>query len=112
MLDYNQYETQFLSVLFFVQERPGAYIGSPSIEKLLNFIVGYEVAVYQLTGYRIVMEQEFRRFLSQKYNKEDWECSFVQFFQDGKTDEEGFDAFFEELKHFCQEKNIHTEKNV
>ena len=98
----NQYETQFISFLFSLHERPGCYIAYPSLEKLLNFMVGYEVAVYNLTGYQIVLEQEFRRYLCKKYKKDELNCSLFQLFRQDVTDEEAFENFFVELRNFCE----------
>lgn len=111
MAIYSKYDKQFIIFLFSLHKRPGCFIGSPSIEKLANFMVGYEVAVHELTGYQIVVEREFRRFLCKKHYKEEWECSLIQLIRQGKTDEKGFDSFFEELSLFCEHEHINLETN-
>lgn len=108
---FSQYDKQFILFLFSLHKRPGCFIGSPSIENLVNFMVGYEVAVYELTGYQIVLEREFRQFLCKKHNKDEWECSLIQLIRQGKTDEEGFESFFEELRLFCEYEHINVKED-
>ena len=96
------YEKKLISSLFCVHNRPGLYIGKPSLEKLLDYMIGYVVAVYDLTGYRIVFEQQFRQYLCQKYQKKEYEYSLRQLVGSENNDEEAFEAFFRELSFFCQ----------
>ena len=78
MENFNKhYEELLISSLFRIQERPGVYIGSPSFEKLLDVMTGYFIAVYDLTGYRIVFEQQFRQYLCQKYQKKSMNILYV-----------------------------------
>lgn len=102
MNSYNKrYEEQLISSLFCIHEKPGAYLGTPSLTKLLDFMAGYIVAVYKLAGYHIVFERHFWQFLCQKYNIKEDECSLSQFFQDGNDEIGGFESFFRELNLFC-----------
>lgn len=103
---YNQlYEEQFISSLFCIHERPGAFLGTPSLIKLLDFTAGYAFAVYKLTGYHLTFERRFRQYLLEKYHISEFPCSLSEFFTQGKSDKEGFEAFFHELKLFCQANN-------
>ena len=100
--EYNEhYEAQFLSTFASVRERSGAYLGKPSVENLSDFMFGYAVAMYQLTGYRITFEQKFKRFLFDKYHINTFPQSMCAFLMQGKSEEEGFVAFYRELDHFC-----------
>ena len=62
------YEAKFLSTLSVILERPGGYLGQPSLDRLLDLMTGYIVAVFDLAGYRITFEQRFRQYLCQKYH--------------------------------------------
>lgn len=107
MNSYNKdYEEQLISLLICIHEKPGAYLGTPSLAKLLDFMAGYIVAVYNLTGYHIIFERRFLQFLCQKYHIKENECSLSQFFQNGKDDAEGFEAFFRELNLFCKSNEV------
>lgn len=100
--EYNEhYESQFFSAFASVRERPGIYLGKPSLEKLSDFMFGYAVAMYQLTGYYITFEQKFKRFLFEKYHINAFPRAMCAFLTQGKSEEDGFAAFYRELDHFC-----------
>ena len=95
-------EAKFLSTLSLILERPGGYIGRPSLDRLLDLMTGYIVAVHDLTGYRITFEQQFRQYLCQKYHLDTSGFSLYLYFSDGRDDESGFVAFSQEFRLFCQ----------
>ena len=106
MTTYNElYEEQFVSSLFCLYERPGAFLGTPSLIKLLDFISGYTFAVYKLTGYHLTFERRFRQYLHEKNHISELTCSLGEFITQGKSDKEGFETFFHELRLFCQANN-------
>ena len=99
LTEFNRmYENQFMASLLRILERPGAYIECPSLDRLLDIITGYTVAVYDMTGYHISFERKFRQYLCFKYNKDENECSLQQLLLDGKDDRSGFESFAREFK--------------
>ena len=96
------YEAKFLSTLSVILERPGGYLGQPSLDRLLDLMTGYIVAVFDLAGYRITFEQRFRQYLCQKYHLDTSGFSLDLYFSDGRDNESGFVAFSQEFRLFCQ----------
>ena len=107
MDSYNElYEEQLISSLFCINERPGAFLGTASLIKLLDFMAGYAFAVCQLTGYHLTFEQRFRQHLLEKHHISEFPCSLGEFIAQGKSDREGFEAFFQELRGFCAANSL------
>ena len=101
LTEFNRmYENQFMASLLRILERPGAYIGCPSLDRLLDIITGYTVAVYDMTGYHISFERKFRQYLCFKYNKDETEHSLQELLLDGKDDRSGFESFAQEFKAY------------
>ena len=101
LADINKIEKHYISFLFSLHERPGCYIGHPSFEKLLDFMAGYEVAVFNLTGYRIMLQHNLRDILCEHLNRER-NCSLSQLIRDETTDADRFDYFFHALSLYCE----------
>lgn len=99
----NKYEMQYISILSDLHMRPGLYIGCPSLEKLFGFMAGYEVAVYQLSGYRITINNRLYSYICKKLMKCEQESSLYQLIRDGRSDEEGFDYYFHEFNLYREE---------
>ena len=106
-----EYEAQFLSAFASVRERSGVYLERPSLEKLSDFMFGYAVAMYRLTGYRVTFEQKFKRFLFEKYHISAVPRSMCAFLTQGKSEEEGFAAFYQELDDFCGTTGYPKDRN-
>lgn len=101
LTEFNRmYENQFMASLLRILERPGAYIGCPSLDRLLDIITGYTVAVYDMTGYHISFERKFRQYLCFKYNKDETEHSLQELLLDGKDDRSSFESFAQEFKAY------------
>ena len=101
LTEFNRmYENQFMASLLRILERPGAYIECPSLDRLLDIITGYTVAVYDMTGYHISFERKFRQYLCFKYNKDETEHSLQELLLDGKDDRSGFESFAQEFKAY------------
>lgn len=95
------YETKFLSMLSSLNERPGVFLGKPSLEKLLDFMFGYTFAMQRLVDYQPIFWENFNQFLFEKYHISEFPLSLCAFLMQGKSEEEGFATFFQELDQFC-----------
>ena len=100
-----QYEAEYLSFLVSLHDRPGFYIGIPSLEKLFIFMAGYEVAIYKLTGYRVRLQHNLYDFLCKKILKYEPNSSLFQIIQGKKSDKESFDYFFHVLNLYKEQIN-------
>lgn len=106
MTDYNEeFESQCIRSLFYLYERPGTFLGKASLRKLLDFLAGYVFAVYEFTGYHLTFERRFRQYLLEKEHLGEVSCALEELVAKGKSDEEGFEAFFHELRLFCAANN-------
>ncbi len=91
-------------VLQKIKEKPGMYIGRPSISDLFMFIVGYEFARGELdidlNEWEEDFHENFHDFVEKKYNlhtSNSWAKIIMLYCHDEKT---GFERFFKVLEEF------------
>lgn len=54
-----EYERSIYEALTEIRRVPGAILGRPSLERLTQFLSGYEFAIMNLLGYRPYFDKEF-----------------------------------------------------
>ncbi len=103
MINYTQrirkYEEKLYEVLMIIKDRPATLIGKKSLTLLFQFINGYEYAFIDLLEYRLHFEKEFQSYISNRYmitRTLNW-CTFLL---EQRTEEEAYDAFYDELVTF------------
>ncbi|MEG3439243.1 hypothetical protein V0288_19110 [Pannus brasiliensis CCIBt3594] len=101
-------KASLLEILAKIKQRPGLYIGRPSVSDLFMFLVGYKTARRELgiepTAEEIQFHQEFHPFVENKYNvktSNSWAKIIMLYCSDEKH---GFDQFFQLLEEFQQKK--------
>lgn len=97
-----------LEILAKIKQRPGLYIGRPSVSDLFMFLVGYKTARRELgiepTAEEIQFHQKFHPFVEKKYNlktSNSWAKIIMLYCPDEKR---GFERFFQLLEEFQQEQ--------
>ncbi len=92
-----------------VKEKPGMYIGHPSVSNLFMFLCGYQHCLHELSIPESEQELEFREFqpwLQEKLKlstSASWAKIILLYSSD---DRDGFNKFFELLTEF-----LHRQKN-
>jgi hypothetical protein len=93
-------------ILGKIKERPGMYLGKPSVENLFLFLVGYKTARRELsiapTEEELKFYGEFQPWLQERLQirtNNSW-ATLIQFCS--VNDQEAFDRFFELLTEFRQ----------
>lgn len=88
-------------LLFNIKERPIAFLGKKSLERLEFSLAGYIYGVYECEGTSLnVFQNRFNDFVAKKYqitSSHNW-GSIIRFYHCGE--EEAFDMFYELLDEF------------
>lgn len=92
-------EKMFIDMLFEVEKCPGAYLGEPSLQRLFDFIGGYELAFSELKGYRLHFDNEFQRFIEKKYSS-DGTHHWNSLISSGISDAVALERFYALLREF------------
>ncbi|PSB05264.1 hypothetical protein [Merismopedia glauca] len=96
-----------------IQEKPGLYIGYPSISNLFMFLCGYQYSLQELQLPISEQEQEFQKFqpwLQEKFQVKT-SASWAKIILLFSTDEDrAFTSFFDLLEEFWQQQKPATEK--
>ena len=95
-----------------IKEKPGMYLGYPSVQSLFMFLNGYDLAREEL-GIELTPEEEnfyakFQPWLQKKLGVRSvtsWAKLIMLSCHDEKT---GFERFFELLSEFRQKKDLST----
>ena len=104
-------------VLQKIQDKPGMYIGKPSVSDLFMFVVGYEFARGELgiesTGWEDDFHENFQTWLQIRYQvrtSNSWAKIIMLYCHDEKA---GFEKFFKLLDEFKQrDKSLDTQDKV
>ena len=94
-------EKMFTDMLFEVEKCPGAYIGEPSLQRLFDFMGGYELAFSELKGYRLHFDKDFQRFIEKRYNS-DGTRHWNSLISSGASDAEALGRFYPLLRDFTE----------
>ncbi|GAP99418.1 hypothetical protein [Leptolyngbya sp. NIES-2104] len=93
-------------ILGKIKAQPGMYLGSPSVENLFMFLVGYKTARRELgiepTEEELKFYGAFQPWLQEKFKirtNNSW-AALIQFHS--VNQKEAFDHFFSLLEEFCQ----------
>ncbi len=93
----------FYQLLWQIQQKPGLYIGEPSINELYMFLQGYNFARRELKIVPSGEESEFREFqfwLQKKFNLQTSQSWSQLILLTSLNEQEGFYRFFELLEEF------------
>lgn len=100
--------TQLYDLLNKIREKPGMYLGYPSVSNLFMFLCGYNQSHADLDIPLTEQEEEFQEFqpwLQKRFNLST-SASWARIIMLYTTNEEtGFSMFFELLEEFRQEQN-------
>ncbi len=100
--------TQLYDLLDKIREKPGMYLGYPSVSNLFMFLCGYNQSHEDLEIPLTKQEEEFQEFqpwLQKRFNLST-SASWARIILLYTTNEEtGFSMFFELLEEFRQEQN-------
>ena len=86
-----------------VKNNPALYLGEKNLQSLSFAISGYEEAIFDLTGKRVLFNTKFQRFVEHKYRGEYLlSIHWSKFLSNGRSAEEAFDLFFDIWNEFQQ----------
>lgn len=99
-----------------IKQRPGMYLGQPSITALFTFISGYEFAREEL-GIPLTQSEEnfhrnFQLWLQKRFEIQtvnSW-AKIILFYS--RSEQEAFDYFFELLTEFSQQHQTSTPEKI
>jgi hypothetical protein len=95
----------FYELLLMIKQRPGAFLGEKSAQKLKIFLDGFEYAmIISQKDYYIKSYTEFKEWFEKKYNIQSVE-SWYDYLSHDYDDIKSFDVFFIEIEEFYK-KNI------
>lgn len=87
-----------------IKEKPGVYIGKPSLERLKAFLDGYLICLWERgevdTKYPHPLDGLFDEYIHQRYKlntDHNW-ADIIQFYS--ITEKQGFELFYEHLDEF------------
>lgn len=96
-----------IEILEKIRQRPGMYLGQPSVSNLFMFLVGYEIARselgIELTEAELAFHDEFQSWLQKRLQASSvasWAKIIMLYCPD---EEAGFKYFFELLDEFQQQ---------
>ena len=89
-------------ILEKIKNHYGVYIGYKSIEKLADFISGFECAVYELTGTHEEFSSKFQIFIENKTKEISVGKHWSDIIAESESQESAFDLFFVYLDKFKQ----------
>jgi len=96
---------RFDSILLRIKERPGVYLGKPSLKRLSAFLGGYLICMHDITKDRTIdFYPGFQDYIQQRYritSTQGWD-KIIDFFC--IKDEEAFYRFFEHLDEFLEQQ--------
>lgn len=105
--------TNFYDLLEKIREKPGMYLGSPSVSALFHFLQGYKVALMEAGISPNKELQEFGEFQSWLAKREsiNISASWAKIIIFQSIDErDGFDNFFKFFDEFLE--YMHSERNI
>ncbi|MBQ8216166.1 MAG: hypothetical protein IJZ33_07890 [Clostridia bacterium] len=86
-----------------VQAHPAVYLGKKDLRALSFSLAGYEEALLDLTGRRVLFNTKFQRFVEQKYEEEYRNTShWSAFLLKNRSEEDAFDLFFDLWAEFLR----------
>lgn len=99
--DYREveYEAALYRMLDRIKMEGGMWIGTPSLNRLFQFINGYQAAIQDITGYKPHFDKEFQLYLQAK-NEDAKRIRWNILLSKQRTDEEAFYAFYEEFEDY------------
>ena len=90
----------FYELLLMIKQRPGAFLGEKSAQKLKIFLDGFEYAmIISQKDYYIKSYTEFKEWFEKKYNIRSVE-SWYDYLSHDYDDIKLFDVFFIEIEEF------------
>lgn len=106
---------EFYSLLQSIRQRPGLYIGYPSITNLFMFLSGYKFS-RQAQGLTLTLEetefQEFQPWLQKRFNV-NTSASWARIILLYTIDEvHGFTVFFELLDEFIIQQKMQRDQQI
>jgi hypothetical protein len=100
----------FYSLLLKIKEKPGMYIGYPSVSNLFLFLCGYQHSRHEQQITPTPGEQafyEFQNWLQERYkisSSASWAKIIMLY---STTEAQGFDLFYQLLNEFLTSKEHH-----
>ena len=94
-------EARLYRLLFQIRERPGMWLGTPSITRLYLFLLGYTYAVLEYEGYRLHFMADFLDYIIRVYPSDlalNWDGLILI----GRSEEEALWEFFRQLDLFLE----------
>ena len=86
-----------------VGEKPALFLGKKDLRALSYSLAGYESAIYDLTGKRVLFNTKFQRFVEQKYEEEYRNTShWSAFLLKNRSEEDALDLFFDLWAEFLR----------
>lgn len=86
-----------------VKAQPALFLGKKDLKALSYSLCGYESAIFDLTGRRVLWNTKFQRFVEGKYGDEYiGTIHWSNFLLKRQTEEEAFDLFFDLWTEFSQ----------
>lgn len=87
-----------------VGEKPALFLGKKDLRALSYSLAGYESAIYDLTGKRVLFHTKFQRFTEKKLPQDSgrtvhWSAMLLN----GRSEEAAFDLFFELWAEFLKQ---------
>lgn len=97
-----EYESTLCNLIDQILERPGMYLGIPTITGLFHFLGGYSFRIWQEEGYIIRFDSQFRDYVVGK-SPTTLAVGWLELLRKDLPEDEAFEQFCRLYHRFMQE---------